>query len=425
MSNTLRILALSNGTGERDARIVRSAQAAAKVGHRVTVLGIREYGVPGKQRIDGVDFLRVGARPPGDHTSRILSPIEKALLHVIRAGFGSATYLSLRNAILFRRAGIDLLPDIVHAHDLYTLFAGWLIARRTSAKLIYDSHELELGRAGVSSVIDKLMRRIGERFLIRKAAATVTVSDSIADHLAQHYRIDRPTVVLNTPRVDGQESATDVRTELIIPEGKPLAVYLGGLTFNRGLDRIVEAMAMIPHLHVALVGPRTHKPTEKWLRALAKFLGVDDRLHFVDPVPSSEVPSFVRSADLSLVLVQDTCLSYRYSFPNKLLESLFARLPIVASRLPEYEKLIAITGAGVNVDQADAIEIAAGIQQVLSDREAFVPSVETIAAMRRDYGWTAQATRLLQLYQDVTRNAPVQRVTKADAVGPDLATNET
>jgi hypothetical protein len=76
---------------------------------------------------------------------------------------------------------------------------------------------------------------------------------------------------------------------------------------------------------------------------------------------------------------------------------LFARLPIVASRLPEYEKLI----------------------------EAFVPSVETIAAMRRDYGWTAQATRLLQLYQDVNRNAPVQRVTKADAVGPDLATNET
>ncbi len=327
------------------------------------------------------------------------------LLYMMRV-LGPAAYFLLRNAVFYRRAGADLSPDIVHAHDLYTLYAGWLIARRTQAKLVYDSHELELGRAGVTNSVDRFVRRVSERFLIRRTAAVITVSDSIADYLASHYRLERPVVVHNTPREAATEITRDVRTELAIPYDTPLAVYIGGVTFGRGLVQIVEAMPMVPDLHVALVGPRTHQPTEKWLRSLASFLRIDERLHFVDPVPASEVSQFVRTADLSLVLIQDTCLSYHFSFPNKLLESLFAGIPIVASKLPEYETIIAKTNAGVTVDQADPFAVAEGIKLVLSRKALYTPSAETITLMKSEYGWKAQSARLLELYQRLCDKPP-------------------
>lgn len=394
----LRIVVLANSSAERDARIVRSAEAAASAGHNVTVLGLRSFGLPAKQTVNRVDYVRLGASAPGDRTTSTASRSTRRLLYMTKA-LGPAAYLLLRNAVFYQRAGTDLSPDIVHAHDLYTLYAGWLIARRTQAKLVYDSHELERGRAGVGNTIDRFIRRVSERLLIRKAAAVITVSDSIADDLASYYRLERPVVVHNTPREAETKVARDVRTELTIPSDTPLAVYIGGVTFGRGLVQMVEAMPMVPDLHLALVGPRTHQPTEDWLRALAKFLRVEKRLHFVDPVPAPEVTQFVRTADLSLVLIQDTCLSYHFSFPNKLLESLFAGLPIVASKLPEYEAIIAKTNAGVNVDQADPVAVAEGIKRVLSKKDLYTPSAETIARMRSEYGWEAQSTRLLDLYR--------------------------
>lgn len=157
----LRIVVLSNSSAERDARIVRSAEAAASAGHKVTVLGIRSFGHPAKQTVNRVDYVRLGASAPGNRTTSMPSRSMRYLLYMMRV-LGPAAYLLLRNAVFYRRAGADLSPDIVHAHDLYTLYAGWLIARRTQAKLVYDSHELELGRAGVTNSVDRFVRRVSE-----------------------------------------------------------------------------------------------------------------------------------------------------------------------------------------------------------------------------------------------------------------------
>jgi glycosyltransferase involved in cell wall biosynthesis len=130
-------------------------------------------------------------------------------------------------------------------------------------------------------------------------------------------------------------------------------------------------------------------------------LGVEGRLHFVDPVPAGMVKRFISTADVSLVLVQDACLSYRYSFPNKLLESLLAGLPVVASKLPEYEKLIARTGAGIAVDQADPMAIADGIREVLADKSRYAPQPDVLAKLESEFGWATQGQRLCSLYSSI------------------------
>lgn len=404
MPSSLSILVLANNSCDRDARIVRAAEAARSAGHRVTVIGRRESDLPSTQIRNDVTYVRVGG-PKG------IVARSSALRRLLRLTLGATGWLLLLNARSFTTLGVAVSPDIVHAHDLYTLLAGRRIAKKTGAKLIYDAHELEIGRNGRFGAAEKAITAACERFLIRDTDAVITVSDSIADCLARHYDIPRPIIVHNTPATpaaDGRD-LPDIRSRLGLGVTDRLAVYIGGITLNRGLEQIVQAMPHMPGVHVAMLGPRMHADTEAAIVAIASGCGVLDRLHLVDPVPFNEVTSFVRTADVSLALIQDACLSYRYSFPNKLLESLFAGLPVVASALPEYERLIARTGAGIAVDQADPRDIARGVRTILCDRAAYTPSPEVLEDLRAHFGWGSQAKRLLELYEKVAGSMPMVR----------------
>ena len=145
------------------------------------------------------------------------------------------------------------------------------------------------------------------------------------------------------------------------------------------------------------MGPRA-APVAKALLEEASALGVQDRFHLIDPVPHKLVTSFIRSADVSLILIQDVCLSYRFCFPNKLLESLVAGVPVVASRLIELERIIDKTKAGVTVDQTDPAEIARNIMDVAQNRAKYAPDETTIAIIKDGYSWERQTEALNALY---------------------------
>ena len=59
--------------------------------------------------------------------------------------------------------------------------------------------------------------------------------------------------------------------------------------------------------------------------------GIGERLHILPPVAEHTICGFIAAADASLVLIENVSQSYEFSFPNKLLESLFAGLPVLVS----------------------------------------------------------------------------------------------
>ena len=464
----MRIAMLINNTCENDARVIREARALSDAGHEVYILAVWATGLALEEVRDGVTYLRftlpwhagqraaaraevsqrpAPATPAPDATNRTIEEsvrppeqrrglafglwlvtrypraiarrsrkaVQKLARRMRNAGQKLARYALIkgltpsglalaRHARMFHLALQELQPDVVHAHEMATLLGGWRYTRNHRAALVYDSHELELGRNGFFSDWEKSLRAKAEKFLIRRTDAVITVCDSIADYLARHYRIPRPTVVLNSPDDHPlQASATNLRSALGLDLATPLAVYVGKVTFNRGIEFGVDALAQYPELHLALVGPRDERVTAR-LREQAAALQVSDRLHIVDPVPHEQVVSFIHSADVSLVLIQPVCLSYEYCFPNKLLESILGGVPVLASRLVELERLVTETGAGLVVPPDDATAITAGIRQIVANPQAMRASAATIARTREKYGWPAQATRLLALYQQLDRN---------------------
>ena len=76
------------------------------------------------------------------------------------------------------RSAIKEKPDLVHCHDTLVLPLGVIVKLFTKAKLIYDAHELESDRNGLSKFEGFLTQYI-ERLLWRFVDALIVVSPSI------------------------------------------------------------------------------------------------------------------------------------------------------------------------------------------------------------------------------------------------------
>ena len=296
---------------------------------------------------------------------------------------------------------VKLRPDVVHCHDLATLTAGLKISDACSSKLVYDSHELEMHRNTKYTVATKLRRRKQEQRGIKRADAVITVSESIADHLMDDYKIRRPYVVLNAPDFSEHEkSSRMLRQDLCLSNDIPLAVYVGNVTVNRGLEFVVRALVHYPDLHLATVGPRRSATTEE-LRDLAIELHVEDRLHFVDAVPPEAVVGYISTADCSVLPIQNVCLSYYYCMPNKLLESVFSGIPVAVANLLEMRRFVETFRCGVVMDEKSPVSIAEAIKIVIKGRENYTVTQNVIQKLHETYSWTAQVEKLRSIYKNL------------------------
>jgi glycosyltransferase involved in cell wall biosynthesis len=303
---------------------------------------------------------------------------------------------------------LRLRPEVIHAHDLVTLSGAALAARSIGCRFVYDAHELERHTNYWS--LNRWTRYWIARYetvLARRATAVITVCDSIADWLAAEYGIRRPLVVLNAPTgappaSSGVEVGQCIRGKLGLADSTPLVAYVGSVTIDRGLDLCVRALAYLSDVHFAAVGARYNVTEAEMIRAAIES-GVLNRLHFVDPVPSNQVMAFMRGADCSVMAIQNVCLSYYFCFPNKLLESVFAGLPVAVANLPEMRAFVEKHGLGVIMDETNPRSIAEAIGTLLENRERYRPSSAKIKEIEDQYGWRRQSEKLLDLYANFSQ----------------------
>ena len=297
-------------------------------------------------------------------------------------------------------------PDIIHAHDLSMLPAAIKLAGPLKAKTIYDSHEYERSR---NVKISKLGRHytIGvERRAVKKVDSVIVVSDSISQVMVQDHNIQRPAVILNSSNFDSEKAVkTNYRQTLGISANDEAALYIGALLPGRGLMSIIDCLNILPNLHVALFGPDPLGYSVKLLEA-AKHNGVFQRLHISAPVAEASIQNLIAEFDISLVTIENTCLSYNYALPNKLFQSLNAGVPIVATPLKEISEFLRKFDAGIITESHSAEDIARGIQEALTKKSKSDNAAVRPKSIER-YRWDVSKSRLLEIYEALVQNKPI------------------
>jgi len=458
-SAVVRVAMIVTNPCANDSRVIKEAESLAAAGYKIRVVCRQADGLEDFQIINGVEYCRVHwpksfrllfglycgrimgapanskrygildsqsdrsrgtAAPEGIEAPEadLSGPIKVALraaYRIFRAAyrvFRTAYRVVIRKhlvqflqfdvAHLFARDVLERWrPQIIHAHDLITLPAAVKIGRKIGAHVIYDAHELEQHRNPPKSWLWRKWVAYHEKKYAPACSAVITVSESIADHLERELDIRRPEVILNSPKVATEHQCSrDLRSDLNLANDIPLAVYVGGVTINRGLERLFEALRFTDKFHLALVGAR-NLAVEQSLRAISHQYDLASRVHFVDPVAPHDVVPYIAAADVGVYAIPNVCLSYDYCAPNKLFEMLFAGLPMAVSNLTETRRLMSRMSTGLLMDQSSPISIAGTLDTVYSKRSQLKPSEAHMQEMIREFGWETQSKKLISLYSKV------------------------
>jgi glycosyltransferase involved in cell wall biosynthesis len=348
----------------------RVQRAAAALGQRyeVTVLSVdsgRTFAHPDFQ-VRTVRLPEDGARP-GLH------------LRFLRA--------------LLRTAG-ELRPDVVHAHDFFMAFPGWLAARTAGARFVYDAHELIFPEPGVPQSARERVWYGLERMVVRRADLVIAANAFRAGAMREHYGLRRtPLVVQNIPPALPPALPDDALLARYpaLRRGAGAAVrlvYQGDMSLGRGVGAFIEAMrALPPEFDLVLVGGG---PDLERMQAVARELGVGERVRFLGRVPRADLHLMLGACDVGLISYPQTGLNNLYCAPNKLYEYTQAGLPVFARENPVLREVMEQYGVGVVSDDvaASLVRMAAGLEQYRARIPAF------LAAHR----WEGEAARLVDAY---------------------------
>ena len=133
---------------------------------------------------------------------------------------------------------------------------------------------------------------------------------------------------------------------------------------------------------------------------LAEELDVLDRHVFFNFgwVPYAERASYLLEADLGVSAHFDN-LETRFAFRTRLVDCLWAGLPMVVTRGDALGELVAARGLGTVIDFADVQGWADAIEALLDDETAYRGAQANIAAVRSEFAWPRAIAPLARLIE--------------------------
>jgi glycosyltransferase involved in cell wall biosynthesis len=317
------------------------------------------------------------------------------------------------HADLLYFAAVRMKPFAFHAHDLSTAYAALAAANVRGSHLIVDFHEwfsenvhwdsTNLRWAPYPDDWKRDLQKLETRCL-SEASATITVCDSIADGMVNELGGQRPHVIRNIPNLTmvPTREYPPLKKQLELAESYFIVLWQGGTGPTRMIEPIIESLAFAPRCVFVVRGPSLHIFGDDY-RALARRLGVEDRLVLTGPVPSGDVVAAARGADAGIWTLPALCRNFTYALPNKIFEYITSGLPVLAAHYPEAKRLLADHDVGLTFDPYDPRSIAAAINQLIDDpglAERF--RTNTSAALLR-LDADAEWQKLVTVYDDLPR----------------------
>ena len=274
--------------------------------------------------------------------------------------------------------------DVVHIQKPYDLPPGAL-ARMSGGKLLFGCHGKDFWP--------------GDRFFVRFADGSVAASKFNAGQVHERYGIE-PVVVYNGVDLDlfkpeGEDDAAVLAAYgLSVTPERPALLYASRLVRWKGGEYLVQALPMLdpPGTQLWVAGEGEY---EDELRALARRLGVEDRIRWLGRVEQSKLAALYRSCStlVAASFVNET-------FGMALCEAMACGAPVVASDFGGFREVVVDGETGLLARPQDPEDLAAKINTLLADpgmaRRMGEAGRKRVHAL---FSWRAVGDRLEEVYR--------------------------
>lgn len=290
-------------------------------------------------------------------------------------------------ALAERTAGFD----VVHLHSvfLWPTSAAARAAERADVPYVLSPRgmlvpELIARRGRLRKLAWMLLA--GRRTLERAAALHVT-SELEAEEAAR-LGLPLPPMYVIPNGVDLAPNGTG-------PQREPFLLFLGRVSWKKGLDRLIPALAHVPGAVLKIAG-NDEEGLRPELERLAAGAGVAGRVEILGPVHGEEKDRLLRRASL-LVLP-----SRSENFGNVVLEAMAAGCPVAVTPEVGLAGTVRETGAGIVVPGEPA-QLGGALRDLLADPARREEMGHRGRAAAERFGWAEVAREMEEMYRGILR----------------------
>lgn len=380
------VMLLSNSF-RPDSRVLKEAEYLQKYGFDITVLcWDRQAELSESETLSsGVKIIRI---------------------QNIRSAYGIGIHQLLkipRFWIVVQHYLGKLTPKLIHCHDFDTLLAGLWYGMLHHIPVIYDAHEYysDLVNPRLHGIIGKLLYRLikwSEHIGARNARAVVTVDET----LATVYRRNNHNVIIlgHFP-----EKIKADKNNPIFSRPNLTLLYAGRLSVDRGLllyaDMIRNLLYKDIPVRLLLAGVFTPESERERFNVYAQ--SIKNSVEYMGWIPYDRMSSIYRVADIGLAILLPEP-RYVAATPVKLFEYMANGLPVVASDFPSIKEIVTEVDCGILVDPL--ADLSSTVNTIadwwLNKAEPRRLGENGRHAVLLKYHWENQASRLVQLYRELS-----------------------
>jgi glycosyltransferase involved in cell wall biosynthesis len=364
--------------------VLRLAVSLREEGIESHVVAPAAPDVPPTDVIEGVPVTRFRYAPRRLETLAYTGTMGAQVRQFWKARLAMVGFLGAGYRAAMRVNG-EFAADVVHAH---WWFPGGLVARavraRTGTPYVVTMHGSDVRLASSAPGAATLYRTVS-----RRSAAMTTVSSWLA---GQAERLD--------PAVRAVVAPMPVVADLFHAGGHRDAsrlLFIGKLTEQKGLHHLLRAMARMrarPRLDVVGAG----RVEDSGVRALARELGVDDRVTWKPLLSQAELAACYREAAIHVIPAIDEGLGLTA------VESLLSETPVVAFDSGGVTDVVRPGQTGVLVPPGDVEALANALDRLLGDADERARlGTEGRAFALREFGPAAVAARYAAILRAAQR----------------------
>ena len=260
----------------------------------------------------------------------------------------------------------DLLADhwdIVHTHAPPPLSSYYVAKAKNKANFptVMTYHcDPEIPVRG-GGVLTSMYQSIFGNYTLRRMdlvlAETETYAATSRAIWNTHAKVIPPGVDIErfNPRIKGDS----IRERYGLGDSK-VVLFVGRLTFHKGINHLIEAAGIYPNAKYLIVGAG---PMEESLKRQAATSSNAKNIIFAGPASTEDLPQFYAACDVLVLL----SVSRLEAFGLVMLEAMASGKPVVTSDMPGMREVVVDGTDGLLAEPLDSHDIADKIKRLLED----------------------------------------------------------
>lgn len=286
-----------------------------------------------------------------------------------------------------------LEPDVIHVHMPNPTGELAVLGSRTRAPLVVSYHADVVRRGPVPALYDRFAARF-----VRRAHAVTVSSPRLAETTPALGGVrDRIAVVPFGVDPDEWSTRPLLADQIRARNPGPLVVLLGRLVHYKGAEVLVEAMRDVDATAL-IVGDGPRRPGAE---ALARELGVTDRVVFTGAIDDADRAAYLHAADV--FVLPSTNRGEAYGIVQA--QAMATGTPSISTELGTGTSWVNRDGeTGLVVGARDPIALAKAINELLGDDARRAAMGEAASRrVRRELSSDRMFAELRRLYESAAR----------------------